>query len=100
MRKGGYGGILRNNCGIVLCRLLGLVEYDDANVAEVYAKLMGCLNCASMKLQPRLLKGILSLLFSGDRVNRSVLEVGGLGGGNSSNYGLFEPKLSFIPFRI
>lgn len=41
MRKGGYGGVIRNSWGIVLCNLSGPVQCDDASGAEVYAKLMG-----------------------------------------------------------
>lgn len=39
--KGGYGGVIRNSCGQILCGLSGPIECVDANGAEVFAMLLG-----------------------------------------------------------
>lgn len=42
IRKGGYGGVIRDSSGVILCYLSGPVQCDDANGVEVYVLLMGC----------------------------------------------------------
>lgn len=40
--KRGFGGVIRDSLGQVLCNLSGPADCDDANRAEVYAMLIGC----------------------------------------------------------
>lgn len=40
-RKGGYGGIIRNNYGYIICTILGPVKCVDVNRPEGYTVLMG-----------------------------------------------------------
>lgn len=41
-RKGGYGGVIRDRTGQILCCYSGPVECTDSNGAEVFAMPMGC----------------------------------------------------------
>lgn len=50
MCKGGYGGVIRNSFGHVLCSYSGSIDCDDANGAEVYAMLFGCRELLKMEL--------------------------------------------------
>lgn len=52
VHKSGYGGVIRNSCGMVLCCLSGPIQCDNANGAAVYAMLMGVVNYTSMKHHP------------------------------------------------
>lgn len=57
LHKGGYGGVIRNSCGIVLCCLSGPIYRSNANGAKVYAMLIGCRELSKNEASSMIVEG-------------------------------------------
>ena len=66
---GGIGGVIRDWEGKVVKKFSGPVNSLDANGAEIFALLVGCVSCSIWEVKMQLLKETLFLLFSGAREN-------------------------------
>lgn len=42
VRRGGYGGVIRDSVGVIFCSYSGSVDVPNSNEAEVFAFLVGC----------------------------------------------------------
>lgn len=42
VRRGGYGGVIRDSVGVIFCSYSGWVDVSNSNKAEVFALLVGC----------------------------------------------------------
>lgn len=83
VRWGGYGGVIRDSMGAILCSYVGAVDLSNSNEAEVFALLVGCREFRRLDGYNALIEGDSFYAIQWSSGNATYLENGGLGRGYS-----------------